>query len=295
LAKEFPTKDNFPMIPYNREGRRVKGKVFLTANHLGKPYDFNLYKTGIAVGDYPIDHHHDKNPNAPEIDFINIKVPSYTIPIGALIPEKIENFVVAEKNISVSNIVNGTTRLQPVVLGIGQAAGALAATAIIKKLPPSKVSIRNVQNTLLQQNAYIMPFIDVSTEDKAFASMQRMGATGILKGYGVPYKWANQTWFYPNQVVSEYEFVQGLLSYFPKVNGLHASSKGLTLDFFTEIVKRIQPEYPVAKISQRWNSWNIDQELNENLVLNRRTVSILTDQILNPFAFEMDFKGHLSK
>lgn len=134
LANEFGTKDKLPMIPYHREGRRSKGKVFLTVDHLERPYDFNLYRTGVAVGDYPIDHHHDKNSNAPVIDFINIKVPSYSIPMGALIPKDTENFLVADKNISVSNIVNGTTRLQPVVLGIGQAAGAIA-------LAPSKNKI----------------------------------------------------------------------------------------------------------------------------------------------------------
>lgn len=124
LADEFPTKDHFPMIPYDREARRAKGKVFLTVDHLERPYDHTYYRTGVAVGDYPIDHHHDKNPEAPEIAFINIKVPSYTIPLGALIPERVTNLIMAEKNISVSNIVNGATRLQPVVLGIGQAAGA---------------------------------------------------------------------------------------------------------------------------------------------------------------------------
>ena len=73
VADEFPTADGFPMIPYDREARRVKGKTFLTVDHLERPYDFSLYRTGIAVGDYPIDHHHDKNPNAPEINFITIK------------------------------------------------------------------------------------------------------------------------------------------------------------------------------------------------------------------------------
>ena len=214
VAEEFPIKDNFPMIPYDREARRVKGKVFLTVDHLERPYDFNIYKTGIAVGDYPIDHHHDKNPDAPEIDFINIKVPSYNVPLGSLIPDNVENFIVAEKNISVSNIVNGATRLQPVVLGIGQAAGALAATAIKENKKPSELSIRKVQNALVESNAYLMPFIDVKKVDDAFASIQRIGATGILKGTGIPYKWANQTWFYPERIVSEYEWKMGLLPIF---------------------------------------------------------------------------------
>jgi hypothetical protein len=39
---------------------------------------------------------------------------------------------------------------------------------------------------------------------------KKMGAAGILRGSGVPYKWANQTWFYPERMVSEYEWKNGL-------------------------------------------------------------------------------------
>ena len=103
------------LIPYNREGRRVKGVVRMNINHIKNPYDNTLYRTGISVGDYPVDHHHAQYPGkVPEIEFPHI--PSYNIPLGALIPETIDGLIVCEKGISVTNIVNGTTRLQPVVL-----------------------------------------------------------------------------------------------------------------------------------------------------------------------------------
>lgn len=59
---EYPTKDRFPLIPYHRESRRVKGLVRMDIHHIAKPFQINnpLYRTGIAVGDYPIDHHHKK-------------------------------------------------------------------------------------------------------------------------------------------------------------------------------------------------------------------------------------------
>ncbi|WP_149274286.1 FAD-dependent oxidoreductase [Pareuzebyella sediminis] len=293
LAEEFPTQDGFPIIAYHREARRVKGKVFLVTDHLERPYDYNLYRTGIAVGDYPIDHHHDKNPQAPKIEFINIKVPSYTIPLGCLVPKGVENFIVAEKNISVSNIVNGTTRLQPVVLGIGQAAGALAATAIIEKKGPSEVSIRKVQQQLIQDQAYLMPFIDVKPDDHAFASIQKIGATGILKGYGVPYKWANQTWFYPERIVSEYEWKQGLLPYFKEMEDIAASGKGITLEFMRSILQNLSPKFDWSSLRSQWKSWGIDAPFEEKAPLDRRTVCILTDHILNPFSWEIDWNGNL--
>lgn len=293
VFNEFPTKDNFPMIPYDREARRVKGKTFLTVNHLEKPYDYNLYRTGIAVGDYPIDHHHDKNPDAPEIEFINIRVPSFNVPLGSLIPESVKNFIVAEKNISVSNIVNGASRLQPVVLGIGQAAGALAATAIQENKKPSEVSIRSVQHALLESKAYLMPYIDVKKEDEGFEAMQRIGATGILKGIGIPYKWANQTWFYPDQIVSEYELKKGLLPYFPELEKVHASGSGIKLSFLRSLILKVEPKFSIDAINTNWKSWGISQDYDESISLNRRTISLLIDEILKPFQREIDFQGSI--
>lgn len=292
-TNEFPTPDGFPMIPYHREGRRVIGKTFLTVEHLERPYEFNFYKTGIAVGDYPIDHHHDKNSNAPKIDFINIKIPSYAIPMGSLIPGDVENFLVADKNISVSNIVNGTTRLQPVVLGIGQAAGAIAALSVKDKTNPSKVSIRKVQQALLAHKAYIIPFIDVQPDDKAFASIQRIGVSGVLKGYGVPYKWANETWFYPKRIVSEYELKQGLLPYYPSLKNLHASGQNVTPLFLIDVMSEVDEKIDSARLEALWNSEGIEEPFSMPVSLDRRTVSILIDRLLNPFGREIDFEGNL--
>ncbi len=294
LANLYPTADQLPFIPYHREGRRVKGKVFLTVSHLERPYDYSLYRTGIAVGDYPIDHHHDKRPDAPEIDFISIRIPSYNIPMGSLIPEQIENFIVAEKNISVSNIVNGTTRLQPVVLGIGQAAGALAALAVRSERSPGEVPVRELQAELLNHGAYLIPFMDVSIEDPAFQCVQRIGLTGILKGTGIPYKWANQTFFYPDREVSEKELLHGLLPYYPALEGMKASKTALTLPFLKTLLEQLGVNSKaLSKLEDSWTGWGIEQPYGATAPLNRRTISILLDQLLNPFAKEIDLEGNL--
>ena len=295
LVKEFPTKDNFPMIPYHREGRRVKGKVMFVTDHLERPNDFNFYKTGIAVGDYPIDHHHNKNPEAPEIDFINIKVPSYSIPLGSLIPEKTENFLVADKNISVSNIVNGTTRLQPVVLGIGQAAGAIAAVAIKDQINTSEVSIRKVQQALLDHTAYLMPFVAVTPSDHAFQAIQRTAASGILKGFGVPYKWANETWFYPERKVSEFELKTGLLELYPNLKTEPASGKMVTPDFLVNLLGKIDKTISLETVKEVWQSKGITRAFSPKAKLNRRELSLILDHLLQPFQRELDFEGKLKK
>jgi hypothetical protein len=124
-----------------------------------------------------------------------------------LIPENQDNIIIAEKSISVSNVVNGTTRLQPCVMQIGQAAGLLAAQSVKDDLTPKNVSIRKLQNILLEANGYIMPYVDIKQSSPYFKAVQRIGATGLLKGVGIPNGWANTTYFYPEKNVSIADFV----------------------------------------------------------------------------------------
>ena len=205
---EFKTKDKLAYYPYYRESRRVKGLSRMVVQHIATPFETErpLYRTGIAVGDYPIDHHHKKNPAAPQhLDFFS--VPSFNIPISCLIPENQDNIIIAEKSISVSNVVNGTTRLQPCVMQIGQAAGLLAAQSVKDNLAPKKLSVRKLQNILLDANGYIMPYVDIKQNSPYFKAVQRIGATGLLKGEGVPNGWANTTYFYPEKNISFVDFV----------------------------------------------------------------------------------------
>ncbi len=212
---EFPTKDKLPFIPYNRESRRIKGLVRLTNNDLAKPFEQKtaLYRTGIAVGDYPIDHHHHKNDSAPHIKFTPVS--SYSIPLGCLIPEKTDGLIAAEKNISVSNIINGTTRLQPVVLLTGQAAGALAAYCVQKNIQPRKANVREVQQLLLKAKCYLMPYVDVPPDDMYWEAIQKAGATGILKGTGISEGWANKMYFYPDSLIMYETFKSAVNNFMP--------------------------------------------------------------------------------
>lgn len=195
---EFPTSDGFPLIPYHREARRIDGEVLFTMNHAAKPFEQTqpLYRTGIAVGDYSIDHHHFAHPDYDNIPKLNFgPIASFNVPLGALIPKGVDDLIVAEKSISVTNIMNGATRLQPVVMQIGQAAGALAALAVSRGTKVRDVPVRDVQDKLLASRCYIMPYMDLKPGNKGFGAIQRIGATGLMKGEPRYMDWSNQTWF----------------------------------------------------------------------------------------------------
>lgn len=301
---EFPTQDLLPLIPYHREGRRIKGIVRMNVNHILEPYQHQpaLYRTGIAVGDYPIDHHHGKNPQAPEIDFP--PVPSFNIPVGALLPKEVDNFIVADKAISVTNIVNGSTRLQPVVLQIGQAAGALAALAIEQHISPKEVSIRHLQQTILDYKGYLLPFMDVLPEDPQFEIIQKIGATGILKGQGVPYQWANQTWFYPDSLIKIKDFLDGLKSFAPNFRFNSADPNRFmdlhhTLEIFVAFAKGQKLKHPALTDMETFsrdllsnkNSLGFPDTEDFSQPFNRRTLAILLHHYVAPFEVEVDFNG----
>jgi len=206
--------EGMAFMAYNREGRRLKGKVRLNIDHIATPFNYNVYRTGISVGDYPVDHHHARyNGKVPPIPFP--AVPSFNIPMGALIPENTQGLVVCEKGISVSNIANGTTRLQPVVLLTGQAAGMLAAISFKQNIAVQNVSVTAVQKALLQEKIYLMPYADVKHTDGAFEAVQWIGSWGIIKGIGKSVGWANKTYFKPDSLVTFSEITAGLNALVP--------------------------------------------------------------------------------
>ena len=304
---EYPTADKLPLIPYHRESRRVKGLVRFDVKHIAKPFDSPnpLYKTGIAVGDYPIDHHHKKNLKAPQhLDFY--PVPSFNIPLGSLIPQDISGLIVAEKSISVSNVVNGTTRLQAIALLIGQAAGTLAAQAVQQNLDAQNIPVRKVQLGLLNSNAYIMPYFDVPQSHPQFIATQKIGATGILKGQGVPFSWANRTLFHPDSLVNRTALVNDIADLClltPKQQAYLSLSE--TIDIIIEIAKNKKLATKSAswnlsdkklltnQIKQSWQRWKFGS-FNPNSYVTRIQFAQLMDATINPFELQqIDHNGKI--
>ena len=304
---EFPTYDKLPLIPYHRESRRVKGLVRFDVRHIAKPFDAPspLYRTGIAVGDYPIDHHHKKNIKAPQhLDFY--LVPSFNIPLGSLIPQRVSGLIIAEKSISVSNVVNGTTRLQAIALLIGQAAGTIAALSVQQNLDAQEISVRKVQLGLLNSNAYIMPYYDVSLSHNYFVAAQKIGATGILKGEGVPFSWANRTLFYPDSLVNRLALIKDLADFYmlPSTNKTYLTLLE-AIDIIIEIAKKNNLQQKQStwnfnnkkmlsdQIQNAWKQWKFGS-FNTDMPLTRIQFAQLIDATINPFELkQIDHNGKI--
>lgn len=267
---EFGTEDHLALIPYIRESRRLKGKVVLKLQDILEPYadaGRPYYQFGIAVGDYPVDHHRKVNPEPRQIEFPPI--PSYNVPFGSMIPESVKGLIVAEKSISVTNVVNGTTRLQPVVLGLGQAAGAAAALSLREGVEPVDLSIRLLQQTLLDASVWIMPYFDVKARDPDFAAIMRVGAAGLMRGEGRPVAWANETHFKPDSAATTDDLILAL-----SVMGFDSTlERGLAL---THVMASAELMKAIGVNSQADNNRNSER-------ITRRELASLIDNIVKPF------------
>lgn len=183
---EFPTPDNLPFIPYVRETRRIVGDVVMREQDVlpgeGNGAHPPLRRDSIAVGDYFLDHHHARA-HPGHADYFEEKYPDnakFQMPFGVFFPRGIDGLMAAEKSISVTHIVNGCTRLQPIVLLMGQAVGAIAATAVREGVEPRAVDVRDIQEYLLLRHVMLYPYDDLTVDDFFFIEAQKLALAGVL-------------------------------------------------------------------------------------------------------------------
>lgn len=141
------TEDGLAMAPYIREARRIQAEFTVLEQHVGveararltggKREDLTAepFADSVGVGSYRIDLH----PSTGGDNYIDVASLPFQIPLGALIPRRVENLLPAAKNLGVTHITNGCYRLHPVEWNIGEAVGLLAAFCQARKVLPRQV------------------------------------------------------------------------------------------------------------------------------------------------------------
>ena len=232
------------------------------------------------MGDYAVDHHHFRHPqwqSLPDLEFY--PVPSFNVPMGVLIPEQddVKDLIVAEKSASVSNLINGATRLQPVVMQLGQAAGAVAALSCKENRNVDRVGVRKVQSALLDAGCYIMPYLDLPKDHRHFKALQKIGATGILRGEGRNVGWANQTWFRADDpLLAEEIYPEGYY------NGVLPFDEGpVKVGQFIEVIRRLGVPVP-GNVSSWWENAGLS-DYDAARTITRLEAAVVIDKAIDPF------------
>ena len=141
------TEDGLAKYPYVRESRRIQAEFTVLEQHVGTDARMQLtrksrdevsaepFTDSVGVGSYRIDLH----PSSGGDNYIDISSLPFQIPLGALIPKRVENLLAAAKNLGVTHITNGCYRLHPVEWNIGESAGCVAAHAVNTKRTPRQI------------------------------------------------------------------------------------------------------------------------------------------------------------
>lgn len=162
------------MVLGKRESRRLIGDYILNQNDLESG---RIFPDRIGYGGWFIDVHTmggilAKN-RAPEPSMDDpeywekTRVRIYSIPLRCIYSKNIENLLMAGRDISVTHVALGSTRLMLTCAILGQAAGTTASMCVKRNITPREIAsnntlIKELQQTLLKDDCYI-PY--VSNED----------------------------------------------------------------------------------------------------------------------------------
>ena len=287
----------------------IRGMVRFSLNDMVSPYSQSkpLYRTAIASGDYPVDHHHTRYSGWEELPNLYFHpVPSYGLPIGVMMPREYDDVLVIEKSISVTNIANGSTRLQPVVLQLGQAAGVVAAQAVRKGCSVSDVSVREVQKELLDCGVYLLPLRDLESGDPHFSVLQRIALTGILRYQGMTVDWENQSWIYADKTLSAKELLDGFCDFYCCLrheDGTPVSFSGLAVPdgmtdagWLASLVAAVSGDSHDKSVADVLSVLGDEfgKEYSASTELTRLECAVAVDALLDPFGrYDVDIYGRL--
>ena len=154
------TPDGLAKQPYIREARRIRAEFTVTEQYVGSEADAEPApaRPGEEVG-IGCWHSIDLHPTTGGRNYIDFGTPPLRIPLGALIPIRVENLLPACKNIGTTHVTNGGYRVHAVEWSIGEIAGLLAAFCLERTCVPRQVraseSLRSEFQRLLRDEGVV--------------------------------------------------------------------------------------------------------------------------------------------
>ncbi|WP_411280519.1 FAD-dependent oxidoreductase [Gemmatimonas sp.] len=146
------------MHPYVRESRRIGAELTVVEQHItveGRQPETGQarealtamsYDDSVGIGHYNMDLHLTTRGDRGQY---GATVPSQ-IPLGALLPRRLENLLPAAKNLGVTHLTNGCYRLHPIEWNVGESVRTLVACALAWGESPRGICHRNELRQRLQ-------------------------------------------------------------------------------------------------------------------------------------------------
>ena len=131
-----------------RETRRVMGEHVLNEQEVSEATKFD---DGIGAGAWPFEI-----VTPQERTFVHLKGDEfYTIPYRCLVPQKIDNLLMAGRFVSCTHVAQASMRVTGPAATMGHAIGIAAALSIREKVSPRKLNVKLLQTELGRTGAFL--------------------------------------------------------------------------------------------------------------------------------------------
>jgi len=153
-----------------RETRRIIGDYTMTEEDV---LSSRAFEDGIACGTFAIDIH---PPDGEQQVFTGSGKAVYEIPYRSLLPQGVNNLLVAGRSISATHTAFGSVRVMATAMGIGQGAGTASAIALRDHCDTRSVDVAKVRQSLLEQGQYLLGEDIPSVQNDALKLEQHDGS-----------------------------------------------------------------------------------------------------------------------
>jgi hypothetical protein len=131
-----------------RESRRIVGQYVMNRDDI---LSCRRFEDAVAVGSYPIDLHR-SNDTGCALEWCG---DCYDIPYRCLLPQRIDNLLVAGRCISTTHEAMAAIRVMSTCMAMGEAAGRAARIAVADAVSPSQVNVSKLRQELVARGAYL--------------------------------------------------------------------------------------------------------------------------------------------
>lgn len=211
----------------------------------------------------------------------------FTIPMGALIPQAVENLIIIPKP-------SGKIRVSK--MSAGQAGGTIAAYCAFYKTSTKTINVRIVQGELLAFDALLIPFADIELKDPNFLTYQRLGLSGLIKS-----SFTNGKIQFDTAGLVRAEDLRGpMKEFYTRSQIWFADNKKdtLTINDAISLFKFIanRGNELNKEIEEGWKvSFKLNSIFDPEKNINRKEFGILADKYLQPYNIRVDLSGNLMR
>jgi hypothetical protein len=129
--------------------RRIRGEYFLTQQDI---LEAKKFPDAIAAGTYRLEIW---EPDGFNVKFNHLVGTWYTIPFRCLLPQGLNNVLVAGSSISGQYTAMATWAIMPMCYKTGQAAGTAAALCLKGNILPREMSVPELQKILVEDSMFL--------------------------------------------------------------------------------------------------------------------------------------------